>query len=160
MNQKNKYILISLLIVLFFASILLITFYHGFDKPSKQPIETDVRKSPDFSYQLADGYPRNLVEGFVISVDPELNRMVLKVRTDEMFSDWPREPLEMTIQFTDNTRFVVFDLGTREEREISVNDIVIWDDVVIATLEGVGSFFQEGFLTARVVTKMEGEPSL
>ncbi len=77
-----------------------------------------------------------------------------------MFSDWPREPLEMTIQFTDNTRFVVFDLGTREEREISVNDIVIWDDVVIATLEGVGSFFQEGFLTARVVTKMEGEPSL
>lgn len=97
---------------------------------------------PDVSsggeYQINPNYPKNLIEGAITSIElnPPQGTFGIEVNMDKIFLEEISLTKEVTLLIDEEAKFFFFNLETREEMLIKMEDFKVGDQVIIATSEG------------------------
>ena len=102
--------------------------------------------------QLTD-YPDNLLEGIIFDIDS--SSFVIEADVSKIEGMEGEEKMEKTIEVSEDTEIIIYNLLTQETESISLGDLEFGDNVVVVTEESTHSdiLTREKF-TATKVSKM------
>ncbi|MGB3988677.1 MAG: hypothetical protein WBK67_03250 [Minisyncoccales bacterium] len=159
MNSK-KNITIALAIVLaFLLGIIFSCYFFQGEKTILDELQTkeDTEESSE-KLHLHPNFPSNVIDGHVYSIDKEKGEMRFIALTESMLINPPRASKEVIVNITEETTYVTFDLGTKEEIPASLDDINVSDNLAVETKEDSLELFERDSFTAVRITKRVGNP--
>ncbi|MFA5587664.1 MAG: hypothetical protein WC987_02760 [Mariniphaga sp.] len=154
-QEKNNYLIIIAVILLIIAVILGVWFFFFREN-------TTQNQTPEQAYQtvprLSPERPRNLIEGYISDTNFTANEITVSLSMETMFANATQPRIEKKVKLNPETRFIIKDVVTEEERVGTIDDIKIWDDVLIFIAERAIEVYDRDFFTAKEIMVFEGSP--
>ena len=96
------------------------------------------------------GYPDNLLEGVIVDIDS--SSFIIKADISEIEGMEGKEKMEKTIEVSEDTEIIIYNLLTQETESISLGDLEFGDNVVVVTKESTYSdiLTREKFIAIKV----------
>jgi len=147
----NKFylVLIALLIIgIAVLSLSLVKCRQTVNKLSELPEPTTPGEATE--------YPNNLLEGTIISINSG-DPVTLTIAANISRIVPEAEIMEKDIQLSENTKVVLYDMVTKEEKEIELSELKPNDFILVATQESTwdGAITQRTFTALRITKVVE-----
>lgn len=149
MKIKSSWLILILVIIIFILTVY--TYFLYPDSKSTTPIS-----KTETGYQLNQEYPKNILEAFITGseIDSERGRFKLEVNINKIFQEDISFNKEVTVLADENTVFSIYDMETKEETLLAIEDFEVGTAVVVSIKEGNDNILTEDTFTALKMTKM------
>jgi len=157
MNSNNKTFLTIFLVIIVGALVWSFGFRSPQEEPQgpapqelapQEPSATQEGEQYAEGIPAEEGYPNNVLDGGIVEIDLELETPIIKVnaRIFKIVSD--AGEMVKTIEISPDTEFLSYNMETKEEGELKLEDLRVGDEITAAVNE---STFEEA-LTREVFT--------
>ncbi len=127
---KNKvYLIVSVILVIIVVFVILIA--NNFQQ-AELPKENGTLSQTETSEEALPEYPRNLLEGEIISIDANAKIIIMRARLFKIDSDL--DEAERTIK-VDKAEVVIYNLDTGTETPSDISELKEGDGVLVTTEE-------------------------
>ena len=152
MKIKNSWlVLVSIVAILILTSSV----FFIYSRPDV-PLENQSQSQPEVNLELKKGYPPNLLEGVITSIEINQSegKFKIEVNLDPIFQEKPSFTREVTVLITENTKLSVYNFEVGVETKMDIESFKEGDGVVVAVKEENAEILTRDMYTGASVKKM------